>query len=93
MVLVADELIEPWSMLTAIHAVERMAPERIVVAAPVATDAAVAAVRTTDGHPHDVIVLHRLRPYIEGSAAYRDYADPSNDALTALLRRPPAKVA
>jgi putative phosphoribosyl transferase len=85
-ILVDDELIEPWRALAAAEVVGEMGPARIVVATPVASESAVAFLKK---EINDVVVLHALRAGVEAAAAYRDFRKPQEKAIADLLRRRP----
>lgn len=88
-ILVDDELAEPWRALAAAHgALGKMDPDRIVIAAPVASES---AVRTLQQEVGDVVVLHPVREGIDPAAAYRDFRTPRESEVAALLHAvPPA---
>ena len=82
-ILVSDELIDPRRALAAARAVGKMGPDRVIVAAPIATGAAIAALRAD---LPEILVLHPLRVRAEPSAAYRDFREPQAYVLMDLLR-------
>jgi nucleotide-binding universal stress UspA family protein/predicted phosphoribosyltransferase len=89
-ILVTDALTDEWTALVAADAVAQRGPENILVAAPVASGDALAAVRRE--FPNTV-VLHELTPRQDAGAAYRDFAKPSTRTVLARLRGTTARVA
>jgi predicted phosphoribosyltransferase/nucleotide-binding universal stress UspA family protein len=89
-VLVSDELVDPWPMMAAADAIERLGCERLIVATPVASDQAVAALEAAG---REVIVSHRVRAYVDGGAGYRNFEAPSDQDVAARLRGRPSRAA
>jgi len=81
-ILVSDGFTDPWTPLAAGDAIEKMAPETIVLAAPVASHEVLATLKTR--FPQ-IIVLHALHAHVETSAAYRNFDIPPVHALARLL--------
>ncbi|WP_394842331.1 universal stress protein [Pendulispora brunnea] len=82
-VVVSDAFLDPWRPLVAADALAKLGPDRLVFAAPVASDEALAELKTR--FP-DAVVLHRLHAHADASAAYRDFSAPSAHRLTQCIR-------
>jgi predicted phosphoribosyltransferase len=85
--LVADELTEPWRALAALDDVGRMGPDRVVVATPVASAAALAVLRSANV---ESIVLRTAWARLEPSAAYRSFGEPADRVVRDRMLRPAA---
>lgn len=83
MILVTDVLTDPWRALVAVDVARQLEPERIVVAAVVASDATVARLRQEIA---DTVVLHTLRADSTPRAVFRAAHEPRTRALVELLR-------
>lgn len=81
-ILVSDSFMEPWRALAAADVVVKASPKSIVMAAPVATEQALGALKE---QYTDVITLHTLHTRADPSAAYRNFRRPSERSLAQLF--------
>ena len=82
-IVVSDVFVDPWRPLAAADVLAKLGPERIVFAAPVASDEALTELQL---RLQDVIVLHPLHAHAGASAAYRDFRSPPTRLLAQCLR-------
>jgi putative phosphoribosyl transferase len=81
-ILVSDDLAEPWGPMAAATAAKSMGAARVIVAAPIAEQHALPVLEAENV---ELVILHRLGPDVHLFDAYRAYRDPADEALARQL--------
>jgi putative phosphoribosyl transferase len=86
-VLVTDELMDPWCARAAARCVRKLGATRVIVAAPIGTDAAIATIAALGSDVAEVVLARTLRLRAEPVAAYRHLTEPRKNELKEQLRK------